>query len=101
MLFSHIGHVGSSTMRSLWLGLTAGRTSATPTRDGTRRYYQHLNRISANLALLSDVSMAVLGAQHRHRHIREQRQVGTDAVQMLIVTTGAIAGRGGAGASGG
>ena len=24
-LFSHIGHVGSSTMRSLWLGLTAGR----------------------------------------------------------------------------
>jgi acyl-CoA dehydrogenase len=66
-LFSHIGHVGSSTMRSLWLGLTAGRTSATPTRDGTRRYYQHLNRISANLALLSDVSMAVLGGSLKRR----------------------------------
>jgi acyl-CoA dehydrogenase len=66
-LFSHIGHVGSSTMRSLWLGLTAGRTSASPTRDGTRRYYQHLNRISANLALLSDVSMAVLGGSLKRR----------------------------------
>ncbi len=39
--------------------------------------------------------------QHRHRHIREQRQVGTDAVQVLVITAGAIAGRAGAGTSGG
>ncbi len=66
-LFSHIGHVGSNAMRSLWLGLLGGRTSAAPTRDATRRYYQHLNRISANLALLSDVSMAVLGGSLKRR----------------------------------
>ncbi|HAK36507.1 MAG TPA: hypothetical protein DCM44_19645, partial [Pantoea sp.] len=53
--------------RSLWLGLTAGRGSATPTRDATRRYYQHLNRLSANLALLADVSMAVLGGSLKRR----------------------------------
>ena len=66
-LFSHIGHVGSNAMRSLWLGLLGGRTSAAPTRDATRRYYQHMNRISANLALLSDVSMAVLGGSLKRR----------------------------------
>ena len=30
-------------------------------KDATKRYYQQLNRYSANLALLSDISMAVLG----------------------------------------
>ncbi|WP_264272577.1 acyl-CoA dehydrogenase FadE [Duffyella gerundensis] len=66
-LFSHVGHVGSNAMRSFWLGLTAGRTSTSPTRDATRRYYQHLNRISANLALLSDVAMSVLGGSLKRR----------------------------------
>lgn len=66
-LFSHVGHVGSNAMRSFWLGLTAGRTSKSPTRDATRRYYQHLNRISANLALLSDVAMSVLGGSLKRR----------------------------------
>ena len=59
LLFKHIGHVGSNKVRSFWLGLTRGLTSSTPTGDATKRYYQHLNRLSANLALLSDVSMAV------------------------------------------
>ncbi|WP_075183515.1 acyl-CoA dehydrogenase FadE [Pantoea sp. 1.19] len=66
-LFSHIGYVGSSAVRSLWLGLTGGYTSASPTRDNTRRYYQQLNRVSANLALLSDMSMAVLGGSLKRR----------------------------------
>ena len=67
LLFKHIGHVGSNKMRSFWLGLTRGLTSATPTGDATKRYYQHLNRLSANLALLSDVSMAVLGGSLKRR----------------------------------
>lgn len=67
LLFKHIGHVGSNEVRSFWLGLTRGLTSATPTRDATKRYYQHLNRLSANLALLSDVSMAVLGGSLKRR----------------------------------
>lgn len=67
LLFKHIGHVNSNLVRSLWLGLTNGLTSSTPTRDATRRYYQHLNRLSANLALLSDVAMAVLGGSLKRR----------------------------------
>ncbi|MCS3432470.1 acyl-CoA dehydrogenase FadE [Klebsiella sp. BIGb0407] len=67
LLFKHIGHVNSNLVRSLWLGITNGLTSSSPTRDATRRYYQHLNRLSANLALLSDVAMAVLGGSLKRR----------------------------------
>ncbi|XNM88162.1 acyl-CoA dehydrogenase domain-containing protein [Escherichia coli] len=57
----------ATKVRSFWLGLTRGLTSSTPTGDATKRYYQHLNRLSANLALLSDVSMAVLGGSLKRR----------------------------------
>ncbi|ACS84730.1 acyl-CoA dehydrogenase FadE [Musicola paradisiaca] len=66
-LFGHLGHVASRLLRSLWLGVTNGRTSASPVNDATRRYYQRLNRLSANLALLADVSMAVLGGGLKRR----------------------------------
>ncbi len=87
-LFSHIGHVGSNKMRSLWLGLTAGRTSRTPARDATRRYYQHLNRLSANLALLSDVSMAVLGGSLKRRE-RISARLG-DVLSQLYLASAAL-----------
>ncbi len=66
-LVGHIGHVGSNTVRSFWLGLTNGLLSRAPVNDKTRRYYQQLNRLSANLALLADVSMAVLGGSLKRR----------------------------------
>ncbi|PWC17003.1 acyl-CoA dehydrogenase [Brenneria roseae subsp. roseae] len=66
-LFGHIGHIGSSKIRSFWLGLTNGRLSHAPVNDETRHYYQRLNRLSANLALLADVSMAVLGGSLKRR----------------------------------
>ncbi|AIR70916.1 acyl-CoA dehydrogenase FadE [Dickeya fangzhongdai] len=66
-LFGHLGHIGGNIMRSLWLGLTNGRTSRAPVSDATRRYYQRLNRLSANLALLADVSMGVLGGSLKRR----------------------------------
>jgi len=84
-LFSHIGHVGSNKVRSLWLGLTGGRTSASPTRDVTRRYYQQLNRLSANLALLSDVSMAVLGGSLKRRE-RISARLGDVLSQMYLAS---------------
>ncbi|WP_437215901.1 acyl-CoA dehydrogenase FadE [Pectobacterium sp. LFLA-215] len=66
-LVGHIGHVGSNKVRSFWLGLTNGRLSRAPVNDKTRHYYQQLNRLSANLALLADVSMAVLGGSLKRR----------------------------------
>ncbi|ENM5912415.1 acyl-CoA dehydrogenase FadE [Vibrio mimicus] len=66
-LAGHVGFVLSNLVRSLWLGLTDGYGSQAPTRDATKRYYQQINRYSANLALLADVSMAVLGGSLKRK----------------------------------
>lgn len=84
-LFGHIGHVGSNMMRSFWLGLTNGRTSATPVNDATRHYYQQINRLSANLVLLSDVSMGVLGGSLKRRE-RISARLGDILSQMYLAT---------------
>lgn len=88
LLFRHIGHVGCNKVRSLWLGLTNGRTSASPTKDATRRYYQQLNKLSANLALLSDVSMAVLGGSLKRRE-RISARLG-DVLSQLYLASSAL-----------
>jgi acyl-CoA dehydrogenase len=66
-LFGHVGFVISNMVRSFWFGLTDGRGSSAPRKDATARYYQQLNRYSANLALLADISMAVLGGSLKRK----------------------------------
>ncbi|UTV28314.1 acyl-CoA dehydrogenase FadE [Photobacterium atrarenae] len=66
-LFGHVGFVISNMVRSFWLGLTDGRGSKAPRKDATAHYYQQLNRYSANLALLADISMAVLGGSLKRK----------------------------------
>ncbi|MGF1693756.1 acyl-CoA dehydrogenase FadE [Photobacterium kagoshimensis] len=66
-LFGHVGFVISNVVRSFWLGVTDGRGSNTPRKDQTARYYQQLNRYSANLALLADISMVVLGGSLKRK----------------------------------
>ncbi|MEZ8225549.1 acyl-CoA dehydrogenase FadE [Vibrio splendidus] len=71
-LAGHVSFTMSNLVRSVWFGLTDGRGSDAPTPSNktdkqTQRYYQQLNRYSANLALLSDISMAVLGGSLKRR----------------------------------
>lgn len=66
-LFGHVGFVISNLIRCCWLGITDGKTSSAPRKDNTRRYYQQMNRYSANLALLTDISMAVLGGKLKRK----------------------------------
>lgn len=60
-LFGHIGFVASNVFRSLWLGLTNARLMFTPGSSDTAYYYRQLNRLSACFAVMSDMSLAVLG----------------------------------------
>ncbi|GAB1102051.1 MAG: acyl-CoA dehydrogenase FadE [Shewanella algae] len=66
-LFGHIGFTTSNLIRSLWMGLTGSRFSNAPFADKTKRYYQHMNRFSANLALLPDLAMATLGGNLKRK----------------------------------
>ncbi|MFN1513079.1 acyl-CoA dehydrogenase FadE [Vibrio owensii] len=66
-LAGHVSFTMSNLVRSIWFGLSDGLGSLSPTKDATKRYYQQLNRYSANLALLSDISMAVLGGSLKRK----------------------------------
>jgi acyl-CoA dehydrogenase len=66
-LFGHIGFAISNICRSFWFSLTGAYLQQTPFKDNTRRYYQLMNRYSANLAMLSDVAMLTLGGELKRR----------------------------------
>ena len=66
-IFGHIGYVCSNFIRSLWLGVTAACFSNYPYANSTKRYYQKMNRFSANLALISDVAMVTFGGDLKRK----------------------------------
>ncbi len=66
-VFGHIGFAMSNFFRSLWFSVTGAVFTRAPFMDHTRCYYRSMQRYSANLALLSDVCMAVLGGDLKRR----------------------------------
>tara|TARA_B110000902_G_scaffold126115_1_gene147179 strand:- start:3280 stop:5706 length:2427 start_codon:yes stop_codon:yes gene_type:complete len=66
-LFGHIGFALSNILRSFWFSLTGAKLLPTPFKDETRQYYQQLTRFSANLAMLSDISMLSLGGNLKRK----------------------------------
>jgi len=60
-LFGHIGYTLSNAARSFVMALTLARFSATPDIGTTKRYYQHVNKFSAQFAFATDMAMLSLG----------------------------------------
>ncbi|HWJ07488.1 MAG TPA: acyl-CoA dehydrogenase [Steroidobacteraceae bacterium] len=60
-LFGHVGYTLSNAARSLVMGLTLARFSRVPDCGPTRRYYQHINKFSAQFAFATDMAMLTLG----------------------------------------
>ena len=66
-VFGHIGFALANAVRSTWFTLTNGYFHQSPFKDSTARYYQLLQGYSANLALLTDLSMGILGGSLKRR----------------------------------
>jgi acyl-CoA dehydrogenase len=60
-LFGHIGYTLSNAARSIVMGATFARFSDAPDTGSTRRYYQHVNKFSAQFAFATDMAMLTLG----------------------------------------
>jgi acyl-CoA dehydrogenase len=60
-LFSHMLFTTKNLMRSLFHGLTGSYFVWVPGSRPTRRYYQHLTRMSAAFALMTDIALMTLG----------------------------------------
>jgi acyl-CoA dehydrogenase len=68
-LFGHIRHVVANKARAFFTAITSSRFAPVPAGAApqTRRYYQHLTRMSSALAFAADVSMLVLGGALKRR----------------------------------
>jgi len=66
-LFGHIGFVASNVFRSIWLGLTHARFMMTPGSSNTAYYYRQMNRLSSCFAVMTDMSLAILGGGLKRR----------------------------------
>ncbi len=64
---SHVGYGISNFARAFALALTGGRVSKAPVSGETAHYYQQLDRMSAGLALTSDIAMMLLGGDLKRR----------------------------------
>lgn len=89
-LFGHLRHVMASAARTIVMALTGSRFAPAPrgAAPQTHAYYRHLTRISAALALVSDVSMLVLGGSLKRRE-RISARLG-DALSMLYLASAVL-----------
>jgi len=84
-LFAHLGFTISNKVRSLLLGLTGGRLSRPPFTGKSRYYARQIERLSADLAFASDVTLAVLGGALKRRE-RLSARLGDVLAQMYIAS---------------
>jgi acyl-CoA dehydrogenase len=62
-----VGFAISNIVKSKVLGITAAKFASSPFKDETKTYYQSLAAFSANLAMLSDLCMALLGGELKRK----------------------------------
>lgn len=84
-LFGHIGFAISNAVRSFWFGLTAAKIGSAPGDDYTQRYFRKLDRYSANLALIADASMLLLGGKLKFKESLSGRL--GDVLSYLYITS--------------
>ncbi len=84
-LFGHLGFLLGNIARSLFLGLTRGRFSATPVGGSVGRFYQQLNWMSAAFALAADISMMTLGSSLKRKE-RLSARLGDVLSEMYLVS---------------
>ncbi|WP_017445482.1 acyl-CoA dehydrogenase [Gayadomonas joobiniege] len=73
LFIGHVKFTATNFVRCLAHGLTLGKLSQTPVSGETAHYYQQLNRLSAGLALATDISMGVLGGALKRREMISAR----------------------------
>ena len=87
-LWGHMSFTLANGARSLWLGLTGGSGLPVPGAPETRRYLQIMTRFSSAFALLSDVSMFVIGGQLKRRE-KISARLG-DILSLLYITSATV-----------
>ncbi len=85
ILFEHIGSVYHNGARAFVMGITGSRFEPTPVDTPLKRYFQHINRLSAAFAFTADVAMVLLQASLKRREMISARL--GDLLSMLYLAS--------------
>ncbi|NKF52593.1 acyl-CoA dehydrogenase [Shewanella sp. WXL01] len=73
LLMGHIGYATRNALSSFGNALTGSVFSSTPVSGETKVYYRHMNRISAALATMTDISMLIMGGDLKRKEMISAR----------------------------
>jgi len=85
-LFGHIGFSINRAVRGMTLGLTGSRLASAPVAGPTAHYFRQLERFSACLAFVSDLTMGVLGGKLKFKE-RLSARLGDVLSQLYIASS--------------
>jgi acyl-CoA dehydrogenase len=85
ILFEHIGSIYHNGARAFVMAITGSRFEPTPMDTPLKRYYQHINRLSAAFAFTADVAMVLLQASLKRREMLSARL--GDLLSMLYLAS--------------
>ena len=88
--FGHVGFICANALRALWYGLTGGVTAPVPERAANEmaRYYRAIGRLSTVFALMTDMSMFILGGELKRRE-RISARLG-DALSLMYLVSATL-----------
>ena len=87
-LWSHVGYSVNRGVRAFTLGLTGARLARAPEGGPLADYYRQLERMSASLAFVSDVTMGMLGGDLKRKE-RLSARLG-DVLSQLYIASGVL-----------
>jgi acyl-CoA dehydrogenase len=73
LLLGHIGYAIGNALRSLGNALTGSRFASAPVSGPTQQYYRDMTRISSSLAIMTDVSMLIMGGDLKRKEMLSAR----------------------------
>ena len=84
--FGHVKHVISNKLRAFLMGIFGG-CACVPVKDGTKKYYGQLTRLSAAFAYVADIGLATLGGSLKVKEHLSGRYADALGWMMLASTT--------------
>ncbi|WP_163933323.1 acyl-CoA dehydrogenase [Paraferrimonas sp. SM1919] len=73
LLVKHIGYATTNAFKSFFSAITASAFNSSPVAGETKGYYKQMGRISASLAIVTDISMLVLGGDLKRKEMFSAR----------------------------
>jgi len=73
LLLGHIGYAIGNALRSFGYALTGSRLGSAPVSGPTQQYYRDMTRISSSLAIMTDLSMLIMGGDLKRKEMISAR----------------------------